>query len=129
MSTIKADTIVASDGTSPVTLTKQAGVKMFAGANKYSSSLLGISPNTASSESLNLSSYSDDGTGLHSYTLVNAMQNTQYVYLSGSAQTNNNTTIMTTATASRVYQRTNDSDSNQTNDSITTYCALLGDLA
>lgn len=129
MSTLKADTIVASDGTSPVTLTKQAGVKMFAGANKYSSSLLGISANTASSESLNLSSYSDDGTGLHSYILVNAMQNTQYVFLSGTAQTNNNTTIMTTATASRVYQRTNDSDSNQTNDSITTYCALLGDLA
>ena len=129
MSTLKADTIVASDGSSPVTLTKQAGVKMFAGANKFSSSLLGIAADSASSESLNLSSYVDDGVGLHSYILVNAMQNTQYVYLSGTAQTNNNTTIMTTATASRVYQKTNDSDTSATNDSITTYCALLGDLA
>ena len=129
MSTLKADTIVAADGSSPVTLTKQAGVKMFAATNKYSSSLLGIAADSASSESLNLSSYVDDGTGLHSYILVNAMQNTQYVFLSGATQTNNNTTIMTTSTTSRVYQKTNDSDSNQTNDSIVSYCALLGDLS
>ena len=55
MSTLKADTIVAADGSSPVTLTKQAAAKAFV---SYTSS----TSHTIRS-SLNTGSITDNGTG------------------------------------------------------------------
>jgi len=56
MSTIKADTIVASDGTSPVALTKQEVPK---------ARLMYDHVNTTIDGSFNISSVSDDNTGRH----------------------------------------------------------------
>jgi hypothetical protein len=61
MSTIKADTIVASDGTSPVTLTKQSAAKHFITYNE----------SQTVTSSLNNSSITDVGTGNHRYNFAN----------------------------------------------------------
>ena len=55
MSTLKADTIVASDGTSPVTLTKQSAAKSWVNFDSTGT--------IAARNSLNVSSLTDNGTG------------------------------------------------------------------
>jgi hypothetical protein len=62
MSTLKADTIVAADGTSPVTLTKQSAAKAW----------LSASSTVSLYDSFNISSGTDHGTGDYSYNLTNA---------------------------------------------------------
>lgn len=62
MSTLKADTLVASDGTSPVTLTKQSAAKAWLSADST----------TSFYDSFNLSSGTDQGTGDYTYSLTNA---------------------------------------------------------
>ena len=64
MSTIKADTLVASDGTSPATLTGQSGAKVVVTLN--------ASGTIAGSASLNVSSGTDNGTGFYSANLTNS---------------------------------------------------------
>ena len=54
MSTLKADTIVASDGTSPVTLTKQSAAKAWVNFDQGDNGVDG---------SLNISSVGDNGVG------------------------------------------------------------------
>ena len=76
MSTLKADTIVAADGSSPVTLTKQSAAKAWVNFNGTGT--------IAARDSLNLSSLSDDGSGNYRVNLVNAMSNANYLYV-GSA--------------------------------------------
>lgn len=61
MSTLKADTIVASDGTSPVTLTKQSAAKSF--INHFEG--------TTVNGSFNVTSLVDNGTGDHEHSFVN----------------------------------------------------------
>jgi hypothetical protein len=63
MSTLKADTLVAADGTSPVTLTKQSAAKMWAQFNGSTNVIGG---------SLNASSLTDHGTGDFTLAVVNA---------------------------------------------------------
>ena len=72
MSTLKADTIVAADGNSPVTLTKQAGIKAFSTPTSSA---------TPSTLSLNFASGTDHGTGDYSYSLTNAFTNTGYTQM------------------------------------------------
>jgi len=55
MSTLKADTIVASDGSSPVTLTKQSAAKAWVNFDSTGT--------IAARNSLNVSSLTDNGTG------------------------------------------------------------------
>ena len=55
MSTLKADTIVAADGTSPVTLTKQSAAKAWAAFNSTGT--------PAFRDSFNASTLTDNGTG------------------------------------------------------------------
>jgi hypothetical protein len=55
MSTLKADTIVAADGTSPVTLTKQSAAKAWVNFDSTGT--------IAARNSLNVSSLTDNGTG------------------------------------------------------------------
>jgi hypothetical protein len=69
MSTIKADTIVASDGTSPVTLTKQSAAKAW---GKFSTGF------TSVLDSLNISSLDDDGTGNGGANFSSAFANANY---------------------------------------------------
>ena len=70
MSTLKADTLVASDGTSPVTLTKQSAAKGFVAFNGTGT--------IASDDSFNLSSLSDAGTGDYDANWVSSIAT--YVY-------------------------------------------------
>jgi len=68
MSTLKADTIVASDGTSPVTLTKQSAAKVF----------ISLTVAAAIESSLNVSSVTDVGTGEFDPQLTNNMNDALY---------------------------------------------------
>ena len=77
MSTLKADTIVASDGTSPVTLTKQSAAKAWCN--------LDTSGTTAFRDSFNCSSATDSGTGKNFATLTNAMTDANQAMLMSSA--------------------------------------------
>ena len=74
MSTLKADTIVAADGTSPVTLTKQSAAKVFANFNGSTATLR---------SSLNVSSLDDDGVGLFGINLISSMNDANYCLSGG----------------------------------------------
>ena len=74
MSTLKADTIVAADGTSPVTLTKQSAAKAWVNFNGTGT--------IATRDSFNHSSLTDHDVGKYSNTMASAMNNSNY---SGSA--------------------------------------------
>ena len=65
MGTLKVDTVVGSDGTSPVTLTKQSAAKMHA-----TSELVGTHSNY---DSFNVSSSADGGVGIVNHTLTSSM--------------------------------------------------------
>ena len=80
MSTLKADTLVASDGTSPVTLTKQQAAKAW--VNLKATSTVGIQ------QSFNASSLVDESTtGQLSYSFTN---NFNYVDHAGAGCVNHN---------------------------------------
>ena len=69
MSTLKADTIVASNGTSPVTLTKQDASKCWGYFNTGFGGVL---------DSLNISSLDDDGTGNGGANFTSSFDNATY---------------------------------------------------
>ena len=75
MSTLKADTIVATDGSSPVTLTKQEAVKHWV-------RFIG-SGTAAILDSLSASSLTDNGTGDYTIAITNSMNNANYGLLIG----------------------------------------------
>ena len=77
MSTLKADTIVAADGTSPVTLTKQLAPK---------SQLCYDHANTNIDGSFNITSVIDIATGAHAVAFVNNI-NLGYSHLASCAST------------------------------------------
>ena len=66
-SVLNVDTLVAANGTDPVTLTKQSAAKVW--ANTSSSAI---------TDSLNTSSFTDNSTGNHTVGISNAMGNTTY---------------------------------------------------
>jgi len=66
MSELRADTITASDGTSPVTLTKQSAAKHFVHFN-------GTGTISIYTGALNTSSISDTGTGSTTVTLTSSL--------------------------------------------------------
>lgn len=68
MSTLKADTLVASDGTSPVTLTKQSAAKAWVIFGDTASA-----GNPVINQSFNQSSLTDHGTGDQTLAFVNNM--------------------------------------------------------
>ena len=71
MSTVKVDTLVASDGTSPVTLTKQQAAKVWTTFNGQSATI-------TTTDSFNESSLTDTGTGRYAVNFTNNMGNTGY---------------------------------------------------
>ena len=73
MSTLKADTIVAADGTSPVTLTKQQAAKAW-------STVDGDNSTPAFFDSFNFASLTDNATGDFTQTYTSAMNNGTYNY-------------------------------------------------
>ena len=75
MSELRADTITASDGTSPVTLTKQSAAKAwFQFAGRGTATL---------NDGLNISSLSDVGTGNFDLSFTSSMANTTYSFSNG----------------------------------------------
>ena len=71
MSELRADTITASDGTSPVALTKQEAAKAYVQFD-------GDAATPAANKSLNHSSITDNGTGDYSVTVTNAFDGVDY---------------------------------------------------
>jgi hypothetical protein len=72
MSTLKADTIVAADGSSPVTLTKQSAARVVGRINGEEAT-----PDLATF-STNASSVVDNATGKYTLNYTNAMADTEY---------------------------------------------------
>ena len=126
MSTLKVTNIQATGETASRAVSGVAAAVY--GVNQNPTTYMGIATDTTSSQSTNISSYTDDGTGLLSLALTNAMSNTQYVFLSGVLATNNTACINGTSTTSTVAIRTNDADTSNSNDTLS-YGALFGDLA
>jgi hypothetical protein len=69
MSTLKADTIVASDGTSPVTLIKQSAAKAYINQDEGTSII----------KSFNVASLVDNATGDYIVNLTNNMSDANYI--------------------------------------------------
>ena len=74
MSTLKADTIVASDGSSTVTLTKQQAAKAYINQNQ----------GTTVQKSFNVASLVDNGTGDYIVNFANSMSDVNYIPTSAS---------------------------------------------
>jgi hypothetical protein len=118
MSTLKADTIVAADGSSPVTLTKQSAAK----------TLAKLDADAVIDESFNTSSAVDNGTGIFSINLTSNMSSSLFVTLTNTGNTKHfqsNESVRTSSLAriltfsnSHTYQDVNDMN-----------FALHGDLA
>ncbi len=73
MSELRADTITASDGTSPVTLTKQSAAKAF--------SVINLNSGNTIRKSLNLASITDIGSGTVESNFTNAFADADYYEL------------------------------------------------
>jgi hypothetical protein len=71
MSEIRADTITASDGTSPVTLTKQSAAKAWVQGTL----------SAVISDAENISSGTDNGVGDYTYAFTNNMGNNNYAII------------------------------------------------
>ena len=69
MSTLKADTLVAADGTSPVTLTKQSAAKVYIRRDFN---------NNSTDSSFNISSVTDNALGDQSMNIASAMSAATY---------------------------------------------------
>ena len=70
MSELRADTITGSDGTSPVTLTKQSAAKAWINFNGTGT--------VATRDSFNISSITDGGTSDYTTTVTSAFNNNDY---------------------------------------------------
>tara|TARA_B100000575_G_scaffold240328_1_gene203061 strand:+ start:262 stop:624 length:363 start_codon:yes stop_codon:yes gene_type:complete len=81
MSTLKADTIVASDGSSPATLTKQSAAKAFHGYGDQAAGSL-----NGDSKTLNISSYLDTATGRSRLNITSAFDVSNGQMINGSSQ-------------------------------------------
>ena len=78
MSTLKADTIVASDGSSPVTLTKQSAAKAWASIDAEAT-------DHPTLDAFNIASTADISTGVTKITFTNGFSNSFYA-VSGAGQ-------------------------------------------
>ena len=76
MSTLKADTIVASDGSSPVTLTKQEALKAYGAFDMSTNTVI---------DSFNITSYTDRSTGCLYGNYTNSMSALTHVVCGSSA--------------------------------------------
>ena len=81
MSTIKVDTLVAADGSSAVTLTKQSAAKMFYNLNGTGTIAL--------RDSLNISSATDKGTGDYKVAFTSNFNATDYTPVGNHGTTDN----------------------------------------
>jgi len=90
MSELRADTITASDGTSPVTLTKQSAAKTFLQCNLSGPTL---------EQSLNVSSVTDVQSARHEFNFSNSFAQRTYAAVCGGGGDTLNNTLANVATA------------------------------
>ena len=130
MSELRADTITASDGTSPVTLTKQEALRMMCFYNQSSTTRFGVAQDQVGTSSLNVSTVTDIATGIWAVNLTNAHSTNDLIFLSGAQATNNSCTRRgdNSESASKIVTNNNDNDSNTDTDQ-SNYCATAGALA
>ena len=125
MSELRADTITASDGTSPVTLTKQSAAKQFVA---YQSN-----PNTVvlNNQSLNTSSLTDVFTGGTDFNFVNNMAQTRYAIPDSGGDNNAGFSTLTEADTNMItssYRYVTGDASFSAQDTNFHSCMVLGDL-
>jgi hypothetical protein len=99
MSELRADTITGSDGTGPVTLTKQSAAKAWA---NYAHA-------TGLRESFNISTFTDNGTGDYSLSLTSSFSNANYAVGGISISGGDRTVVLDTASTASII-RTNNYD-------------------
>ena len=116
MSDLRVNTISASDGTSPVTLTKQIAQKSYWRLDQIGSTL---------DDSFGVSSTSDSATGIWVINTINSFDSNHFGI--SSAGTNWHTYFSTTTTASSVTQVAG--NSSHTSVDALIYGSLTGDLA
>lgn len=130
MGTLKVDTVVGSDGTSPVTLTKQSAAKAW---NTFAGN------GTVIRDSFNIASLIDDGNGISSHNFVNNMSNTHFTSSSSASYISNASNYETYLAMSYVSNLSATRTTGQNNigfwEGSFTYpandacCSVLGDLA
>ena len=130
MSTIKADTIVAADGSSPVTLTKQEALKAYGSFD--------MSTNTVV-DSFNIASYTDRSTGCLYGNYTNSMSALTHVVCGSSAPApegtmstsdDNRYSVTNSDTTGRYAQNTSQVSSHSTRTDAEYISAMIvGDLA
>jgi len=129
MSTLKADTIVASDGSSPVTLTKQSAAKVW--------SNLDGTGTAAVIDSFNISGMTDNGTGDYTNSISSSLSNGNYVITiaygnqtgSWAAQANGQLKYASTPAAGAYSLTTGNSVSAALSDFDRIHSSVQGDLA
>ena len=125
MSELRADTITASDGTSPVTLTKQEAAKVWCAYDSFAQVIDG---------SLNASSLTDNATGDFTVNFSNAMSSANYSSTLGGADANSNSTVIVATNNNAGYATGSInyfvvSDDSGAADVGPTSCTVHGDLA
>ena len=119
MSTLKADTIVASNGTSPVTLTKQHAAKAWFTFNY-----------TAVQDSFGISSVTDEATGHCFGNFSSAMSNDDFAHpFKTGAYRDRYEGTGPDATTSRTNTLETFNSSGSSADDAMINCAVFGDLA
>ena len=83
MSTLKADTLTASDGTSPVTLTKQSAAKALLQFNQLSGTATSV-------RTLNIASLVDGANGMSTVNFTSSFDAVDYCHLTGGATDSSN---------------------------------------
>ena len=127
-SVLNVDTIAAKDGTSPVGLTKLQALHIRNAFNLSSTTRYDMAQNTASSENFNVSSNSDNGTGLSTANITSTLSTTQFIITGITMETNNCITHRPSSTTGSVLTRTNDADSSSAQDNYHLF-HLSGSLA
>ena len=127
-SVLNVDTIANKAGTGPVARTKQEAARACYGVNLTSSEYKGIASNALSSENLNISSFSDGGTGNPTMSFTNSFSNAQYIHAEGALGSNNTANFLSGTSASSVVIVQKDADSNTTTDNLSC-AAFFGYLA
>ncbi len=128
-SVLNVDTIAAKDGTSPVALTKQLAPKAVFGMNLSSTTYAGVTQNSLPSNTLNISSGTDAGTGDAHGNYTTNMAGLENVYPDGIIAANNTQNVdIGVTTTSLLATQQHDADSSSDINSYG-FTLVFGDLA
>lgn len=123
MSELRADTITASDGTSPVTLTKQSAAKVWADYTTASSFVLNAS--------FNVASLTDQGDGDCTINIASGMSSANYSVTSNvlGGLSGGTKIFQNGAKTAGTYRQISTNSSGTAGDIANSYATIHGDLA